>query len=98
MQAEANTMQACNAGSGTETSFARASLCEDVHNASPGREEEGTTHEEGGRILALVSLQLDDLAQLRVVHHRTVAAELCAEGTEPSRHVAARVACTRSGY
>ena len=37
------------------------------------------THEEGGRILALVALQLDDLAQLRVVHHGAVAAKLCAK-------------------
>ena len=39
-------------------------------------------HEEGGRILALVALQLDDLAQLRVVDHGAVAAELCTAGTQ----------------
>jgi len=36
-------------------------------------------HQEAAHILALVALQLDDLPQLRVLHHGAVAAELCAQ-------------------
>jgi len=33
--------------------------------------------EEPAHILALIALQLDDLPQLGVLHHRAVATELC---------------------
>jgi len=34
-------------------------------------------HKERGHILSLIPLQLDDLAQLLIIHHVAVAAELC---------------------
>ena len=34
-------------------------------------------HQERGHILSLIPLQLDDLAQLLIIHNVAVAAELC---------------------
>lgn len=39
-------------------------------------------HKEGGRVLALVALQLDDVSDLGVLDHRAVAAELFLKGLQ----------------
>lgn len=54
-------------------------------------------NQEGRHILALVSLQLYDLAKLFIIHHVTVAAELCAKFKALSTKASASGLSTASG-